>query len=136
GPPNHHRTGGRNHYPRECWRRPHPECRGRLPNSLCRDSPCVTGFRFPWVGASLIDCIVANNNADFGGGLFNNNGTVTITHTTFDGNDAQFSGGGLSNGLLLGIVEGDTVTIANSTFVHNISDGGGGLSNFNMGTMP
>jgi hypothetical protein len=72
---------------------------------------------------SLIDCILTRNNAAVGGGLFNGGaGTVTITHTTFDGNGARFFGGGLVNS------EG-TVTIANSTFVRNGAENGGGILN-------
>jgi hypothetical protein len=87
---------------------------------------------------TLIDSILNRNSAALCAGLLNNNGTVTIIHTTFDGNETtqNFPGGGLCNGLSLGdnvFFEGGTVTIANSTFVHNIADGSGGL--FNRGTM-
>jgi hypothetical protein len=82
---------------------------------------------------TLIDCIVTKNRADRGGGLFNNNGTVTITHTTFDGNEAAHGAAGLENGFGT-FFEGGTVTIANSTFAHNISsDGFGGLANSQYG---
>jgi hypothetical protein len=85
---------------------------------------------------TVIDCILTRNGASSGGGLFNNGGTVTINHTTFDGNEGGpgGSGGGLSNGFR-SFNEGGTVTIANSTFVHNIANDSGGLANFNMGTM-
>jgi hypothetical protein len=77
---------------------------------------------------TLIDCILATNSADHGGGLFNDNGTVTISRATFDRNDAGEDGGGLFNS-----PEG-TVTIANSTFVRNTSQhGAGGI--FNVGTV-
>jgi hypothetical protein len=88
---------------------------------------------------TLIDSILNRNRASACAGLLNNNGTVTIIHTTFDGNETifNFPGGGLCNGFSLGanppIFEGGTVTIANSTFVHNIADNAGGL--FNRGTM-
>lgn len=87
---------------------------------------------------TLINCILTKNDADEGGGLSNNNnGTVTITRTTFDGNFAQFIGGGLSNGVFSfdDFIEGGTVTVANSTFAHNIADAAGGLANFTMGIM-
>jgi hypothetical protein len=84
---------------------------------------------------TIIDCILTRNTSfnGPGGGLFNS-GTVTIDHTTFDGNSAGQAGGGLANGFA-SFIEGGTVTIANSTFVDNRADGGGGLANFNMGTM-
>jgi hypothetical protein len=87
---------------------------------------------------TLIDSILTRNRALRCAGLLNNNGAVTIIHTTFDGNQttSNFPGGGLCNGLSLGdrlLFEGGTVTIADSTFVHNIADGSGGL--FNRGTM-
>ena len=67
-----------------------------------------------------------------GGGLFNN-GTVTISNSTFADNSASASGyttlvggGGLVN-------NGGTVTISNSTFAGNSAPGlaGGGLYNYN-----
>jgi len=100
--------------------------------------PAMGGGIFNSGTLTLIDCTLANNFADFGGGLFNNNGTVTISHTTFDGNLARRSGGGLANGFSFPPffdAEGGTVTIANSTFVHNIADRDGGIVNSNMGTM-
>jgi hypothetical protein len=76
---------------------------------------------------TLIECILARNDVLSGtAGLINSGGTVSITHTTFDGNNT----GGMGSGGLDNI--GGTVTIANSSFVNNVGQGGG---IFNGGTM-
>jgi hypothetical protein len=78
---------------------------------------------------TLIDCILTGNRAVNGGGLSNDTGTMTITHTTFDRNGADVEGGGLFNR------EG-TVTIANSTFVRNfVQFGAGGIHNGFLSSM-
>lgn len=65
------------------------------------------------------------NDIVLGGAIFNN-GTLTVTNSTFRDNEA-FAGGGIAN---LG-----TITIANSTFSGNIASGyGGGVYN-EMGTL-
>jgi hypothetical protein len=58
-----------------------------------------------------------SNVADFGGGLFNNNGAVTIVGSTFDSN-RSFGGGALVNS--------GELTIIGSTFSNNVADEGGG----------
>ncbi len=64
----------------------------------------------------LSDCIVSGNSADFGGGIFNFNGALTVNNCTISGNGAGFSGGGISNSALDGTA---TLIITNSTISDN-----------------
>ena len=78
-------------------------------------------------GASLtLDHLTIANGtspaSDAGGGIYNKTGTVTISNSTFSGNNAAIFGGGLCN-------EGGTVTITNSTFSGNNAIQGGGVFN-------
>jgi CSLREA domain-containing protein len=54
-----------------------------------------------------------------GGGGIWNGGTVTVTNSTFSGNNADFVGGGIENG--------GTMMVINSTFSHNGAVIGGGI---------
>jgi len=69
---------------------------------------------------------VSGNNADKGGGILNNSGTVTITGSTISGNFASDKGGGILH-------TGTTMTLTNSTVSGNTADGvnaddgGGGI---------
>jgi LPXTG-site transpeptidase (sortase) family protein len=90
------------------------------------------GVRVMYVnsGANLTlrNLTIANGNASgsFGGGIYNN-GTLTVTNSTFSGNSANLSGGG--------IINTGTLTVTNSTFSNNsaTSFDGGGI--FNLGTL-
>jgi hypothetical protein len=76
----------------------------------------------------LSDCTVSGNSADFGGGIFNLNGTLTVDNCTISGNAAAFSGGGIDNSASDGAA---SLTITNSTISDNsatANDGGGILS--------
>lgn len=104
--------------------------------------------------------VINNETDDLGGGVFSDNGTLSIIETTVDGNQAS-SGGGLwvasqpgesvtidrstiSNNLSTNdgaglFISGDgnttdgTVTITNSTFSGNVSGGaGGGIATLNQ----
>jgi len=69
---------------------------------------------------------IANGFAyDSGGGILNN-GTLTVTNSTFSGNSATLDGGGISNS--------GTLTVSNSTFSGNSATGAGG-SIFNGGML-
>ena len=62
-----------------------------------------------------------------GGGLYNDNGTLTVTDATVSGNSATGEwpngcGGGIYNGL-------GTLTLATSTVSDNLADSGGGIFN-------
>ena len=50
-----------------------------------------------------------------------NDGTLTVTNSTFSGNSTQFSGGGIKNNA--------TLTVTNSTFSGNSAFNGGGIYN-------
>src|SRR5712675_1999149 len=72
----------------------------------------------------LSDCIVSGNSADFGGGIFNLNGALTVNNCTISGNEAAFSGGGIVSS---GSGAAATLTITNSTISDNsatANDGG------------
>jgi len=73
----------------------------------------------------LSNCNVGGNSADFGGGIFNSNGTLTVDNCTISGNEAGFSGGGIANSALDGTAN---LIITNSTISDNsatANDGGG-----------
>jgi hypothetical protein len=76
----------------------------------------------------LSDCAVSGNSADFGGGIFNSNGTLTVNNYTISGNGAGLSGGGIDNSASDGAA---SLIITNSTISDNsatANDGGGILS--------
>lgn len=67
----------------------------------------------------------SGNNASDGGGIMNNipfGGTLTISNSIFSGNSATVSGGAILN-------SGGTVMLSNSTFSGNSSPRGGGIYN-------
>jgi hypothetical protein len=68
------------------------------------------------------NCTFSNNssNASYGGGIFNQTGTLTLSNCTFVNNSAAFGGGILNDGIL---------TISNCTFANNSADDGGGIFN-------
>ena len=73
--------------------------------------------------------IVDGNSAGFGGGIDNEGGTLTITHSTFSGNSAAIHGGGIYN-------NGGTATITDSTLSGNTAAAGGGaILNTSAGTV-
>jgi CSLREA domain-containing protein len=66
---------------------------------------------------------VAHGKTDFGAGIFNN-GTLTVTNSTFSGNSATSAGGGIFS-------LGGTTTVTNSTFSGNSANfAGGGIASF------
>ena len=76
----------------------------------------------------LSDCTITGNSADFGGGIFNLNGTLTVDSCTISGNAAAFSGGGIDNSASDGAA---SLTVTNSAISDNsatANDGGGILS--------
>jgi hypothetical protein len=86
------------------------------------------------------------NTATFGGGIYNYDGTLTVSNSTLSGNSANFGGGIWSNGTLTvtnsilssnfaqvgGGIEGSgNVTVSNSTLSANSASGvGGGIYTF------
>ncbi|MFN8595649.1 MAG: choice-of-anchor D domain-containing protein [Anaerolineae bacterium] len=76
----------------------------------------------PGITLSLDHLTVANGNAGLerGGGLYNDYGTVNVSHSTFIGNVTDSYWGGAIYSL-------GTVDISNSTFMSNTAGTGGGL---------
>jgi hypothetical protein len=65
--------------------------------------------------------IINGNAADYGGGIYNDGGTLALSNSTLSGNSADILGGGIqSNG---------TVTVSTSTFTGNSAPLGGGIQN-------
>lgn len=101
-----------------------------------------TGFRILQVNApngnlTLQGVTLTGGSSVFGGALFNNGGTVTLTQDVVSGNTAQMAGGGLASGALAPGATGTVGTLTlNSTMVTNNSvkgssmgGGGGGILN-------
>lgn len=73
---------------------------------------------------TLVNVIITNNGADFGGGIYNHLGILTLTNSTISHNTVRGDGGGIDN-------EG-TLTITNSTVAYNTTaQDGGGIKNRN-----
>jgi hypothetical protein len=74
---------------------------------------------------TLSNCTISGNSAipGNGGGIFNDQGTLTVSNCTISGNSTWFGGGGIFN-------DGGTLTITNSTLTGNsASYAGGGIYN-------
>ncbi len=79
---------------------------------------------------TLTDCIVSGNSANIGGGLMTNvNGTTTLTNCTVSDNTASVAGGGIQNN------EGSTTTLTNCTVTGNSANVGGGMQNYAPATL-
>jgi hypothetical protein len=75
---------------------------------------------------TLTNSTVSGNTANIGGGIYNLEGTLTLTNVTLSDNIAEF-GGGLSND----VGESAAVaTITNSAFSGNTAEVSGGIDNF------
>jgi predicted outer membrane repeat protein len=73
---------------------------------------------------SVTNSTFSGNNSLYGGGI-RNAGTLTVTNSTFSGNSADYGGG---------IYNADTLTVVGSTFSGNsANDSGGGI--LNAGTL-
>jgi Right handed beta helix region len=70
------------------------------------------------------DCVFSANTADFGGGMYNESSSPTVTRCVFNENDATavniLSGGGLFS------IDSSSLTVTHSSFVGNSAQGGGG----------
>jgi hypothetical protein len=74
--------------------------------------------------AVTISGLTITNGADFGGGIFNDNSTLTVSSCTLSGNNSAYgAGGGIVN---YGRSGSATLTITNSTLSGNSAGGGGG----------
>lgn len=70
----------------------------------------------------LSDCMFSNNFAQWGAGMFNDNGTLTLYYCTFSANTATNGGGG-------GIDNGNDLTANYCTFSGNSGTNGGAIVN-------
>ncbi len=80
---------------------------------------------------TLSQSTLAGNNAATGGGIFNNNGLLTVSQSTVvsnSGSSAVLGGGAIRN-------SGGEATIVDSTFFANSITNGRGGALFNIGTM-
>ena len=82
----------------------------------------------PGVTVSISGVTIENGNSFFGGGIYNDNGTLTLTDSTVSGNSTTYYGGGIYN-------YSGTLTLTNSTVSGNSSYDGGGIFNFYNGTL-
>jgi predicted outer membrane repeat protein len=116
------------------------------PNGVTIDGGGVSGIFYVDSGANVVlrHLTVQHGFAgNSGGGLFNNNGNVTIDSCTFANNSAGIFGGAISNGSTLlvlnstfagnhsgttsgAIYAGGNVVVANSTFAANTASSNGG----------
>jgi YVTN family beta-propeller protein len=79
---------------------------------------------------TIAGCVFADNTSTFFGGAIWSNGTLTVSTTTFSGNNS--TSGGYGGGAIL--VDGGTADIDTSTFSGNTAQGvGGGI--FNQATL-
>jgi hypothetical protein len=74
---------------------------------------------------SLDHCVITQNKARFGGGIFNLNGAVMMNTTTMNDNQATDSSGAIYN---YGSGGGGSLDIYDSTFNRNLTTGGSGRS--------
>ncbi|MCI0643080.1 MAG: hypothetical protein L0Y70_28765, partial [Gemmataceae bacterium] len=87
----------------------------------------VDGDGFLTTSLTLTDAALIGNKAALGGALQSEDATLTVANSTFAGNVATTSGGGV-------LVFGGTATITNSTFSNNAAENhGGGI--FNSGVL-
>jgi hypothetical protein len=70
----------------------------------------------------VTNATASGNSAQYGGGLYDDHGTMTVTNATVSGNSAHVWGGGIVN------VAG-TVTAMNTTLSGNSAHTGGGIYN-------
>jgi len=71
----------------------------------------------------------SGNNGFDAGGIGNGGGTVTVRNSTFSGNSSQRDGGGIAN-------EAGTLTVRNCKFTSNTGTYGGGITNITLYNSP
>jgi len=76
---------------------------------------------------TVINSTLSGNSAG-GGGIYNSNGTLTVTDSTLSGNSANVLGGGIANDF-------GTLTVTNSTLSGNSAHSGGGIYNHGGSTI-
>ena len=95
----------------------------------------VAGAIYNAAGAALtVDGVTfASNSSAIAGAINNSDGTVTITDSTFKGNDAGKSMGGAVRNNSGDILKNGTITITGSTFEDNKAGNGGAVWNGSNG---
>jgi uncharacterized repeat protein (TIGR01451 family) len=85
----------------------------------------------PGAALTLKNLTVANGYADpQGGGVYNQYGSLTVLNSTFVGNTATRTGGGIANYSNTSLANpGGNLTVVNSTFSGNSSNFGGAIRN-------
>ncbi len=78
----------------------------------------------PGASVALSGLTITGGNADVGGGVDNNGGTLTLATAVISDNSASDQGGGLFN------ANGGTATLTNATISGNSAQVGGGLDNY------
>ena len=73
--------------------------------------------------------ITGGNASDYGGGMFNNNSSPTVTNCIFSGNTASDYGGGMFNA-------SSSPTVTNCSFNGNTATANGGGGMYNSGSSP
>jgi len=77
---------------------------------------------------TITNCIITNNSAGYGGGMYNWSGSPTLTNCTFSGNSAE-NGGGMGN-------SHSSPTVTHCTFSGNAAvTYGGGMYNWSSSPM-
>ncbi len=80
--------------------------------------------------ATVTKSTISGNSAQYGGGIFNARGEVTLINSTISGNSAQYCGGGIFNARgneTSGY--GGAVNVTNSTLFGNSANTGGAICN-------
>ncbi|RMH37515.1 MAG: DUF11 domain-containing protein, partial [Gammaproteobacteria bacterium] len=86
------------------------------------------GLHISGESLELTDATFSNNQADYGGGMYNQNSS-TLTNVTFNNNSARVAGGGIRVGL------GSSILLDNAIITHNSADQDGGISSYGEATL-
>jgi hypothetical protein len=73
---------------------------------------------------TITNSTISGNTAQFGGGISSNSGSVTVTNSTISGNTAEFDGGGIYN--IFGPLTVTNSTISDNTACCSFGNGEGG----------
>lgn len=76
----------------------------------------------------LTNSLIEQNSSSYGGGIYNNGGTININNTTISNNSASLQGGGIYN-------KSGNVTMDNVNISENLASFGGGIDNYYGGTL-
>jgi len=106
------------------------------------------GMKNLYSSPTISNCSFTNNNAAYGGGMYNTDCSLIITNSTFSANTSADKGGGVFNYLSTLILTncefvantgfyggglwiwGHSTSITNCSFLNNVADEGGGIYNY------